>query len=380
MSGNGGSGDTMSNANERLGRLLGFLESDPDNPALLRDAVQAALDGQDFGRAEDLATRLRDVLPEAVEGPYFLSVVAMQRQDFARAAELLEPLLARDDQSSIRFNLAWSRAMLGQKAEALALLGETATASIPAAAMLKVQLIHEAGDFDLAMAEGKAALERFPDDPGLLGAMSTLALDLEDLDLARACASKGGDHPEALAAAGVLDLQDGDPEAARTRFDRSIAIRPHNPRAWIGRGLASLVRQDSKGAAGDLDQGAQQFGDHIGSWIAAGWAHYLSGDVDAAAQRFERALALDDTFAESHGSLAVIEIAQGNPESARRRVRVALGLDRQCFSAALAQVLLSSDNPERASAIVERAMSTPINDSGLTIASYMAGMARPTVH
>lgn len=367
-------------AGAHLGRLLTFLESDPDNPSLLSDAVQAAIAAHELDKAESLATRLRDVLPESVEAPYLASLVAMHRQDFSKAAQLLEPLLERDGQPSIRFNLAWSRAMLGEKRGALDLLDEATTAAMPSAAMLKVQIIHEAGDFDRALAEGKAALARFPDDPGLLGAMSTLALDVEDVELARECAMKGGNHPEALAAAGMLELQDGDPEAARARFDRSLAIRQHNPRAWIGRGLAALVRHDAASAASDIDQGAQQFGDHIGSWIAAGWAHFLGGDIAAAAQRFERALAIDDAFAESHGSLAVTDIAQGNTESAKRRIRVAIGLDRKCFSAALAQVLLSSDNPERAREIVEKAFNTPLGEGGMTFASYMAGLSRPTIH
>lgn len=371
----------MSEADDgRLSRLLLYLDADPDNPALLADAVNAALAIRDLDKAQALADQLRQVVPESIEGHYLASVVAMHRQDFALADRLLTPLLERDAQPSIRFNLAWSRAMLGNKEQALELLDQATITTIAQAAMLKVQLIHEAGKFDEALALGKRALERFPDDSGLLAAMSTLALDVEDADLARQCADKAGDHPEALAAVGMLDLLDGDPETAGARFDRSLSIRQHNPRAWIGRGLAALVRHDPAAAARDIDQGAQQFGDHIGSWIAAGWAHYLAGDIAAATQRFERALSIDQRFAESHGSLAATDISIGNLDSARRRIRIAFGLDRQCFSAALAQVLLSSDNPARAQEIVEQAMTTPLGKDGLTIASYMAGLARPTVH
>lgn len=367
-------------AHASLERLLGYLEDDPNNPALLADTARTALAAGDIGRAATLADRLRTAAPSRIEGSLIAGVAAMHRGDFAYAVTLLEPLLAYDDQPSIRFNLAWSRAMLGEKDSALDLLDDATVKAVASAAMLRVQLVHEAGDFARALADGKAALLRFPDDPGLLGAMATLALDVEDVALARDCAARGGEHPEALAAAGLLALQDGELATAHARLDRALALREHNPRAWIGRGLAALVRHETARAARDIDEGARQFGDHIGSWIAAGWAHYLSGDISAATHRFERALAIDPSFAESHGSLAVTDFAKGEVESARRRIRVALGLDRQCFSAALAQMLLAAGEPALAGAIVERAMATPLDDAGRTLASYVVGLLRPTLH
>lgn len=363
----------------RLGRLLGYLKADPNNPALLADAVRAALDANELDQAAQLSRHLQTVTPGGFEGRYLASVIAMRQRDFAAAAALLDALMAESDQPSVRFNLAWSRAMLGDKATALTLLDERTTAEIAAAAMLKLQLLHEAAQLDEALAVGQAALERHPDDAGLLAAIATLALDLEDSDLARRCALRAGDHPEALAASGMLDLQDGSIETAQALFDKSLATREHNPRAWIGRGLAGLLRQDPQ-AARDLDRGAQQFGSHIGSWIAAGWGHFIGGDIAAAQERFERAMEIDPTFAESHGSLAVVDVAAGRTEEARRRMVTALRLDRECFSAALAQVMLLSDDPAKAQEIVARAMHTPLNEEGMTIAGYMAGLSRPTVH
>jgi tetratricopeptide (TPR) repeat protein len=365
---------------DRLRRLLSYLKVDPDNPNLLGDAVQAAIDHGDLERAQSLNEQLMAVLPGAIQGRYLASVIAMRRANFSEAERILEGLLAEDDKPNIRFNLAWSKAMVGSKNDALALLDDRTTTEIAAAAMLKTQLLHEGGQFDEAMDFGRAALKRHSEDAGLLSAMATLALDLEVPELARECAMKAGDHPEALAASGMLDLQEGLVDSAETMFDRSLAIREHNPRAWVGRGLAGLLRQENAQAAMDLDRGAQQFGEHIGSWIAAGWAHIIAGDVGAAKERFERALAIDPTFAESHGSLAVIDVVSGRTQDARRKLATALRLDRQCFSAALAQVLLSSGDPAQAKEIVDRAINTPINEDGMTVAGYMAGLTRPTIH
>ena len=367
-------------AKDQLDRLLGFLASDPGNAALLSDAIEAALAVPALDTAQGLVVQLGELRPGSFEAGYFAATLAMINKDFARAAELLGPLVGAGAPPNARFNLAWSKAMIGAKGEAIELLDPETTDQIASAAMLRTQLVHEAGDFDSAMQFGKAALERFPDDAGLNASMATLALDLEDVELARACAARGGDHPEALAATGVLEMQDGSSAQARATFDRSLAIREHNPRAWVGRGLTRLVEHDPAAAALDIDRGAQQFGDHIGSWIAAGWAHYLAGDLDAAVQRFERALAIDPNFAESHGSLAVIDAARGEGDSARRRMNTALRLDRQCFSAVLAKVMLDAGSAEAAQTLIEQAFSTPLGGSGMTVSSYMAGLMRPTLH
>jgi tetratricopeptide (TPR) repeat protein len=215
-------------------------------------------------------------------------------------------------------------------------------------------------------------------DAGFNAAVSVLAIDSEDEELARRCAAAGGDHPDARASRGVLSLADGDIETALVDFNAAIAIRDHHPRAWIGRGLARLARLDSVAASADLDRGAEQFGDHIGSWIAAGWAHYASGDLVEARSRFERALAIDDSFGETHGSLAVLDALAGDIASAKRRTVIARRLDRESFSVMLAQAILAQDDPATARAIVEKAFVTPINAKNQTLAHYFANLSSPT--
>ncbi|MBY8825547.1 hypothetical protein [Sphingomonas colocasiae] len=360
---------------DKLARLLTYLESDPFNADLLTDAVQTSLDTGDLDRAETLNERLIEVLPIDFRGPYYKNMIAMKRGEFAKAAAGLARLLEEHDYPNVRFGLAWSEAMIGKKHEVLPLLDDRTVEAIPAAAMLKLQVMHENGDFDGAFAFAHQAMELHPADQGLMAAVATLATDMEDMELARHCADKAGNHPEGLAVSALVQLQNGDPVSARDLYDRSLSIRDHNPRAWVGRGLSALMDHAPQEAARDIDKGAQQFGDHIGSWIAAGWAHCIAGDLNAARQRFEHALAIDHNFAETHGSLAVIDILEGNQDAARRKVATAIRLDRECFAAALAQVLLSSDDPARANQIVEQAMQTPLNEKGLTIAGYLAGLS-----
>ncbi|MEK6540962.1 MAG: hypothetical protein AABZ45_02445 [Pseudomonadota bacterium] len=364
----------------KLDALLGFVESDPDNQFLLADAAQAALDCREDEMAAQLVARLVDLAPDAFSTIYCGAMLAMRSRDFAYAADGFARLMQSDDSPALRFNRSWSLAMIGDKDSAAQLLDDATVAALPAAAMLRLQLMHEAGDFNGAVDFAKAMLPTHGENAGFAAAVSVLALDVEDLELARECAVRGGRHPDALATCAMLALWESNPEGAMADFDAAIAIRQHHPRAWIGRGLARLARHDSEGAAADLDHGAAQFGDHIGSWLAAGWAHFTAGHNDESRERFERALRIDDNFAESHGSLAVLDAIAGDSKAARRRVAIAMRLDRQCFSATLATTLLMHDDPESARMIVEQALTAPINKSGQTIAGYMAAMRPPTLH
>ena len=258
--------------------------------------------------------------------------------------------------------------------EALALLdGATIEASAPAA-MLQVQLLHGGGRYEDALAAAKTNVNKHPDHPGLLAAASTIAIDAEDMSFARACAAGALGHPDAEATLGTLALADDAPEAARAHFERALERAPHAPRALIGRGLTALLSGDHGAASRDIEQGALLFKDHIGSWIAAGWARLIAGEVEAARQHFEHALAIDPSFSESQGSLAVIAAMQGDVVNARKLATIALRLDRASFSGAFANALImaSEGDSVRAHAIIERALHTPIEPGGKTIAHSLA--------
>jgi tetratricopeptide (TPR) repeat protein len=278
------------------------------------------------------------------------------------------------DEPAVRFNLAWALAMDKQFDRALELLDDDLARALPQAAMLQINLLHDRGEFEDAARRAREYVEIHPSYAPLMAAVSVLALDVEDEALAAACAAKGGEHPDALTTLGTLALGDERATEALDLFDRALDRNSQVPRAWVGRGLARLMTGQSPDAAADIDRGAEMFGDHLGSWIAAGWAHFVNKDLASARARFETALELDDTFAESHGSLAVLDLLEGNVEGARERSEIALRLDRQCYSAALARSLLAAGAGDEATArrIYEAAINTPVDDSGRTIAQALA--------
>ena len=362
----------------RLELLLRLLDQDPANASLLSDAADAALTERRPDIARDLYTRCEALAPLSSAQLGQAGLAAMQQADFAAAEAIFARLHQQQPaDASLRFNLAWSLAMLKRFDEALALLDEQTVIALPQAAMLRIQLMHDGERHDEAFAEAKRHIERHPSHKGLAAAVSVLAMDMEDVALARECATRGGEHPDALTTLGVLALGDEQGGQAKALFERALKLNTKAPRAWVGVGLAALAAGDSAAAARDIEHGAEMFAEHVGSWIAAGWAHVIKGDLEAGRRCFAKALALDHNFSESHGSLGVIAILENRFDDARPLAATALRLDKQSFSGALAHALLlqSQNKPDLARKIIDRALNTPIDASGKTIAQAMARQA-----
>lgn len=356
---------------ETLERLSRYLASDPENTALLADCAEAALAAGDPAAAAVYYARSDAVEPLSGPGASAAGIAAMRAGELDRAQGWFARATAEGEEPgpALRFNIAWCKALEQDFVGAADMLDEETVAALPQAAMLDMQLDHQLGRFDEAEAKLDRYLERFPDYGPLNAAASVLAMDVDQPELARTTAEKGGAHPDALATLGMLDLAERKLDEARAQLAQSLATRPHNPRAEIGLGLVELSEGNLAGACERLDRGAVQFGSHLGSWIGAGWAHFLAGDYTAARQRFETALAHDDNFGEAHGSLAVVEIMEGHIEVANRRAAVARRLDPGGFSCALAAMLLeqSQGNAEAAQRIFELASKQPILPNGATL-------------
>lgn len=358
----------------RLKTLLSYLEADPENVTLKGDAIDAAIDAE----ATDVALGLigsddLSAMPDQTLNR--LGLAQMQSRDYAAAGKAFAALRDRGvDDPAVIFNLAWTRAMEKDFGSALALLEPEVTSRLPQAAMLEVQLLHDAGDFEEAARRGEQHLLAHPTHPGLAAAMSVLALDVENPELAERCALIAGGHPDALATLGTLSLGKQETAVAIEQFDRALSANAAIPRAWVGRGLAKLISDDGTGAAADIDRGAELFEDHLGSWIAAGWAHLLKGDLATARERFEKSMTLDHNFAENFGSLAVVDVLEGDLGSARNGIATAFKLDRQSFSAMMAQSLLTSaeGDPEKGRELFRKILETPINDRGETVMMSLA--------
>lgn len=358
---------------DRLARLLGYILQDPDNLRLIADAANVAFDARD----PVTATRLiSDYAARANLTPQLLNLqgmIALQTGDHSAAVKLFSELIKDHDAPDLRFNLAWSHAMMGDHDAALNMLSDDVVTYVPRAAALKVQMLHHLGAVEDALAVGQGLAELYPENNDLFGALSVAAMDADDIALSEHYAQNAGSSPDGLTSLGLIKLNEDSPEQAIALFDQALAGHSKAPRAWLGKGLSLLSIGQSREAAHHIDIGAELFGDHIGSWIASGWAHFINHDLLAARASFERACALDDNFAESHGGLAVVALAEQQIDSARRSAAIAIRLDRNCFSGALAKSLIAEidGNPALSKRILDRAINMPAGPDGKTIAQAM---------
>ncbi|HWE45779.1 MAG TPA: tetratricopeptide repeat protein [Caulobacteraceae bacterium] len=372
------SSDPRAQAQSRLSRLNGYLESDPDNLSLIADAAVTARDAGDMERAQDLIERYASLaaLPPSLEN--LRGLIAIDQRRFEEASGVFQGLLEQSPtDTAVRYNLAFARTMLRDFPAVADIIDDETVLAVPEAATLKVQALHQLGDVDQALTFGLACAVERPGDTALASALAVAALDAEQPDVARDFALRAGDTHEGLSTLGMLALTSNDVGGSLAYFDRALAVRSDSARARLGKGLALMARGDLAEAANDIDQAAAIFRTHLGTWVASGWAHFVQGDYKGARQAFETALDLDPSFAESQGSLAVVDAVEGRLDSARRRTEIALRLDRNCFSAAFAKSLLlgGAGDAEAAQRIIGLALQSPLAD-GQTLAQAMSGFAR----
>jgi Tfp pilus assembly protein PilF len=364
----------VSSTVQRVNRLLGYLDADPQNLQLIADAAEAAMEAHRYATVDALVERHAALQPPPSDLLNLAGLAAMRDARFERAEDLLaRAVQTAPDDPALRYNLAWAKAARKDWAGASALLDRAVADAVPAAAVLNVQMLHQLGRLDDALAWGKVFAEAYPDDQPLHGALSAVAMDAEDMALAADFAKRAGDAPEALATLGMLGLDAAQLDQSTRFFDQALAGNPQCMRAQLGQGLVSLALARHADAAEKLDRVAAFYGDHLGSWIAAGWAYFSAGDLVRARQRFETAMAIDATLAEAQGAIAVLEAVDSQLDSARRRAQAALRLDRQCFSAALAMslVLDATGQPTAAERLRLAALRTPVGPSGQSISGMM---------
>ncbi len=364
-------------SHSRLFRLLGYLQHDPDNLTLIADAAQAAFDESELDKACDLLARYRALSSLPMPLVNLEGLVALRAGRLDAAAVAFDTLLADGvADAAVRFNRAWVHALCNEHAAALALLDEESVAVTPRAPALKVQALHHLGRIEEALAVGQGLSERFRSNDALLGALSVAAMDADDIDLAGHYAEQAGGGVDALTTRGLIALNGDDPARALTLFDQALTEQRDAPRAWLGKGLGLVVTGNIAAGITALTRGAELFGNHLGSWIAVGWAQVMAKDLKAARATFDHALTLNENFAETHGGLAVLDVGSGDLDSAKRRADIALRLDRNCFGAMLAQILLHQAKGDSAAAgrIWEKAMDMPTGVGGKTLAQAIVGM------
>lgn len=349
-------------SSSRLERLGTYLQVDPDNPQLLRDYAAEAMRAREFRACAKAIERLRDA--EQADRDDCLLLARAQRLD-RRADEALTTLIDAAERwpgdGHVAFETAaWHFAELSfdTALESLPDLPPDDASAAEVCAM-RVRLLHHLG----RMADAQAVADAFRATQAREPAPVVLALlpvlmDLSKVDDAQALAQslvqqvgqEGALPYEVCEPLATAALDRDDIGGARQWADRALSLRQDDGRAWLLKGLAELRGGVIAPAVDALERASALMPSHAGSHLALGWALLAARDLERAHAAFEAAAQASPSFAETHGSLAVIAAMRRQVTEAAGLIRKAQRLDRHCASARWAQELMNgSVDPERVS-------------------------------
>lgn len=330
---------TPETSSVRLTRLLTFIELDAGNLALRKEAIREACDTGYW----EIARRLLEV----------------GLQSYPLEAEL-------------HYTLAFALVMQKRYAEALQILaGPGVSRNAPLVLLLRARCLHHLRRAAEAIVDCEAHLLVVADHPQTHGLLALLLYEQGQAAAARGHAEAAlRQDPKQLEALLTLASLQSDAQeyvAARGTFDTLVLEHPDCGRGWLGLAMIELAHMQLDVAKLDVELAAAHMPEHIGTWHVLAWIEILCKDVAAAEAAFDKALAVDRNFGETHGGIAVIAALQGREDDARMSIKRALRLDPQSLSAQYASALLlrRQGRESEAQALVEAVLARPVPRSDM---------------
>ncbi len=345
----------------RLGRLLGYLQEDPDNLALLHDAADLALQEGCWEEASALVASTLALMPQDPVSRYRKAVILSHAGDATGSLALTQALLDEGQQhDAVMFQHARALILAGRHAQAEPVLEGLLShaADLPEFDFLYVRALHGAGRLDDAI----RVVTSLGEDPVAQGMLSLLYTDDDRLQegaaIAAAVLATHPDNIDALISAGTVSLAMEDADSALPYFERALKTHADNGRSWMGVGLARLSRQDFPGAREAFEKTVRLMPSHLGSWNALAWIEMLQQDLAAAEATLQAALRINRNFGETHGTVAVLRAFEQNWAEAKHHADIAVRLQPESFAGRFAQTLILEHRgrPDRARQLLEQVM------------------------
>jgi len=177
------------------------------------------------------------------------------------------------------------------------------------------------------------------------------------------------DESSANLVLGIWSIEKQQIDDAKARFERLTSAEPENARAWVGLALTQLYAQQHEASVASFERALQLAPDNVGMLVALAWTHFTNRDIAAAERTFRRAIAVERTFGEAHGGLALVLVWQNRRDEARREITLARRLDSNGFGLAYAQsvlLALEGQRPE-GEALLARKLDQSLREGGLSI-------------
>jgi len=349
-------GDDLAGAHERLQRFEKFLQQDPNNIRLLEDSADLLLE---LGRPKQALKYFEDALAlkRSDESLRFkLGSAYLASGDPERAYGIYKDLLADGvAYAAVRYNLAYAAFSAARPTEAIEILdaiAETDRVQLPRFSYLKARALY----FSRRNAEAKSEIEQFitqhPNDLEGLALQSQVMEDAGEFGIAASIAAKVlARNPDDIAAnlvTGEVCMFMQQPDEAQKYLQRVVSLSPGNGRAWSAMGFVSVEKRQFEVAIVQFQKAVTTMPDHLGTWHGLAWCQILRRDFVGARQSVESAMQVDRTFADNHGTLAVIYFFQGKLDEAQQSMKRGIRLNPKSAASQFAQSLLISAKGDKA--------------------------------
>ncbi|WP_395608121.1 tetratricopeptide repeat protein [Pseudomonas sp. B22129] len=332
---------------QHLARLMAFLGHDPGNPTLLCDAMSLAIALGDQAIGQRL---IEHVKIHGIEDPRVFAHGAhllLQAGDYLAAAALGDQAITAGlSDPAVVFNTALGHFYSADFSAADTLLSHlTRHADCPAGTLLMhARALHQLEETEPAEALALRAQQREPGNQDIRGLLALLLYEndklAQALNTAHETLAADPDQRDALIACATVQFEQYNVAASRKAWLHTLKAYPDCGRAWSGLGLLEFSELDFDLAETHLKTAVQFMPHHIGTWHLLAWIYILRKDNVQARAALEKSYALDRSFGDTHGGLAVVDIMEGHSENARKGIRRALRLKPDSLSAHYAQALL----------------------------------------
>ncbi|WP_349735278.1 tetratricopeptide repeat protein [Pseudomonas jessenii] len=357
--------DNTSAEHNRLARLLAFLGHDPTNLTLLVDALSLAIDLGDIFYGQQLIDHIKT---QAIEEPNVCALaahVSLQARQYAAAGTFGNQAIEGGiEHSAVIFNTALGHFHSGDYASTHTLLSRLSNdpQSPASLLMMHARALHQLEETEQAEVLVVRARQQEPEDTEIRGLLALLQYENDNyspaLITAHETLADDPDQLDALIACASVHFEQNNITASRNAWLHTVTAHPECGRAWSGLARLEFNELEFEQAEGHLKTAVQFMPDHIGTWHLLAWIYILRRDSIRAREALECSYALDRTFGETHGGLAIVDIMDGMKERAKKGIRRALKLNPQGLSAQYAEALLlhEAGQPEKAAQVIDRVL------------------------
>ena len=356
-------------------RLVDYWQTDKNNPTLATDLLKACLRERDWRCFEQVYSHLdkqnllsHDISLLRAQAYIELKQVTaaklcLSQLEFEPFKEYLYALchFIEQDFSAAQHLLHTCVLRLGESAE------------IPEAILvLRAKCFYQMGQLQQAL----ASLNNYVDMPGYLelkGLYGILAFDLEDVTTARKVAvevlAQQPEQHDALLTLASIAMFELDAQQTLALCEQALATYPGSGRFWMLKGQALLTTGEFNQALSCLIRASELLPTHLGTFHLLGWCHLLLQEFDNAESAFQQALAINRSFSESHGALAIVYLQRGEVDKTVKTSEKALRLDSACYAAQYALLLLAEKqgDGDKAQGIMSELLKRPSHLPGVSV-------------